>query len=166
MALDLIWRLSRRLVITTYNSNNILNWKLKRSSFGEMQKLIRKFSLFSQFPYNTGYGTSLNHRPSNPNPTSGWFVPNNVTAFYQDCDGLVIEITLSLAMIPIKYVLIGNYLKSIQNTKPELFFCKAGTLICIVRQRLFHSPNCIKFDPVFQTLCGITKIVDVSVAFS
>ncbi len=121
---------------------------------------------FSQFPYNSGYGTSLNHRPSNPNPTSGWFVPNNVTA-YQDCDGLVIGDNFIFGNDPNKLCAYWNYLKSIKNTKPELFFVKLVHLLKYSKTKAgFTLPNCIKFDPEFQTLCGITKIVDVSVALA
>ncbi|MFN8320442.1 MAG: M43 family zinc metalloprotease [Saprospiraceae bacterium] len=150
----------------TYNSNNIPIENWGNVFLGGNAEADPQVFTFSQFPYNTGYGTSLNHRPSNPNPTSGWFVPNNVTA-YQDCDGLVIGDNFIFGNDPNKICAYWNYLKSIQNTKPELFFVKLVHLLKYSKTKAgFTLPNCIKFDPVFQTLCGITKIVDVSVALA
>jgi hypothetical protein len=117
----------------------------------------------STFPFNP---INPNHKPANPNPSSGWFTQNNVGPF-ANCDGLIIGNNFIFGNDPTKICAYWNYLKSIRTTKPELFFIKLVHLLKYAKTRQgFTLPNCIKFDPVFQSLCGVTKIVDISVALT
>lgn len=131
--------------------------------FGGNAEADQAVVIGSQFPYNP---VNANHKPANPNPSSGWFAQNTVVP-YANCDGLIIGDNFIFGNDPTKICAYWNYLKSIRNTKPELFFVKLVHLLKYAKTKSgFVLPNCIKFDPVFQTLCGITKIVDVSVALA
>lgn len=123
------------------------------------------FSVYlnSQFPYNPIYP---DHSPANPNPSSDWFIPNNITA-YADCNGVLIGDNQIYGNDPNRICTYWNYLKSIRNSKPELFFVKLVHLLKYSKMKSgFNLPNCIKNDVVFQSLCGVSKIVDVSVALA
>lgn len=118
----------------------------------------------SRFPVN---GENTYHMPKHPTPSSGWFVPNEVVPF-ANCDTVFIGPDwLIFNNNPNKICAYWNYLKSIQITKPELFFVKLLHLLKYSKTKHnFTLPNCIKFDPTFQALCGVTKLVDISVALS
>ena len=117
----------------------------------------------SIFPFNPA---NANHKPANPNPSSGWFTENNVGPF-TNCEGLIIGNNFIFGNDPNKICAYWNYLKSIRTTKPELFFVNLVHLLKYAKSKQgFALPNCIKFDPVFTSLCGVTKIVDISVALA
>lgn len=131
--------------------------------FGGNAEADQAVAANSQFPYNP---VNVNHKPANPNPSSGWFTQNTVVP-YANCDGLTIGDNFIFGNDPTQICTYWNYLKSIRNTKPELFFVKLVHLLKYAKTKSgFALPNCILFDPVFQSLCGITKIVDVSVALA
>ncbi len=128
--------------------------------FGGNAEADQAVVLGSQFPHNL---VNANHKPANPLPAAGWFTPNTVVPF-ANCDGLIIGDNFIFANDPTKICAYWNHLKSIRNSKPELFFVKLVHLLKYAKTKPgFVLPNCIKFDPVFQTLCGTTKIVDISV---
>ena len=117
----------------------------------------------SRFPVNS---VNSYHLPTNPIPLFNWFTSNNVT-LYESCDGLIIGNNLIFHGDPNKICSYWNYLKSIKNTKPEQFFVKLAHLLKYSKiKQGFILPQCIKLDSVFQSLCGLTKIVDVSIAVS
>ena len=117
----------------------------------------------SRFPVNPFF---FNHMASNPIPSSGWFIQNNVKA-YANCDGLIIGDNFIFGNDPNKICAYWSYLKSIRTSKPEIFFVKLIHLLKYSKTKAgFILPNCLKLDPVFQSLCGITMIVDVSVALT
>lgn len=106
------------------------------------------------------------HMPSNPISDGEWFITNSVSS-YVNCEGLLIGSNFILGNDPNKICSYWAYLKSIRTTKPELFFVKLVHLLKYSKTKAgFLLPNCVKQDPVFTALCGVTQIVDVSVALA
>ncbi|MBK8700562.1 MAG: T9SS type A sorting domain-containing protein [Saprospiraceae bacterium] len=151
----------------TRNANNIIvsnNGNKFVGGYVLAEGLDQTQILASQFPLN---GDNPYHMPAHPTPSSGWFMPNEVDPF-ENCNGVIIGPDwLMFNNNPNKICAYWNYLKSIQTSKPELFITKLVHLLKYAKIKSgFTLPNCIKFDPVFQTLCGVTKLVDVSVALA
>jgi hypothetical protein len=98
-----------------------------------------------------------------PNDGSWWVGEPNLNHY--TCDGSYGPGWVPFGGDPNKLCAYWNYLKSIQASKPELFFIKLYHLLKYSKTKTgYNLPNCIKLDPVFLTLCGLTKLVDVSVA--
>lgn len=125
----------------------------------ELNLQERQASLFKANPNIPGlWPTDIQ-----PNDGSWWLGEPNLTPY--SCDGTFGPIWVPFGNDPNKICAYWTYLKSIQSTKPELFFIKLYHLLKYSKTMTgFNLPNCIKLDPVFQTLCGLTKLVDVSVA--
>lgn len=115
-----------------------------------------KFYVNGSIPY---------HMPANPDPSGDQWFKSKAQSDYQ-CSG-----TAGPGWVPFKG---GNpneickywlHIKSIRNSKPELFFVKLYHLLKYAKSRPnFTIPNCVKLDPLFQSLCGLTKLVDINEA--
>ncbi len=150
---------------TTDNAGNIVKNNGNEFQGGSTlaEGLTQLQLLNSAFPINAIYPY---HLPSNPVPVNDWFILNSVTS-YDSCDGLLIGNNFIFNGDPNKICAYWNYLKSIKNSKPEQFFVKLVHLLKYSKTKQgFSLPNCIKLDSVFQSICGLTKIVDVSIALS
>ena len=144
-------------IITMNNGNEFQGGNTKAEELSQIQ--INN----SRFPVNPVFSF---HMPTNPVPSSNWFTSNVVTTF-ESCEGLVIGNNFIFNGDPNEICSYWNYLKSFKDTKPEQFFVKLAHLLKYSKIKPgFILPNCIKLDSVFQSLCGLTKIVDVSIAIS
>lgn len=102
--------------------------------------------------------------PTDIDPPTGWFQSEGNLNHYT-CDGSYGPGWLPFGNDPSKLCAYWTYLKSIQTSRPELFFIKLYHLLKYYKTKNgFNLPNCIKLDPVLQTYCGLTKLVDVSIA--
>lgn len=148
----------------TRNLNDVMVSNNGNEFVGGYTMAIQEVVDESRFPVN---GENPYHMPKHPTPSSGWFSPNEIVPF-EDCDGVIIGPDwLMFNNDPNKICSYWNYLKSIQTTKPELFFVKLFHLLKYAKTKHnFTLPNCIKFDAIFQALCGVNKLVDISVALS
>ena len=106
------------------------------------------------------------HMPIDPVPGNNqWFVSENNLNYYHCSDLSGPTWAPFNGGDPDQLCKYWNYLKSIKDTKSEMFFVKLFHLMKYAKTKKgFVIPNCIKLDPAFQILCGLTKLVDVSMA--
>ena len=100
--------------------------------------------------------------PSTIIPDDGtWWFPEEKDHF--ECDGSFGPQFLPFGGDAARICAYWNYLKSIKTTKPKLFFINLFHLLSYAKSNPnFIIPNCVKLDPVFTALCGMTKLVELT----
>lgn len=102
--------------------------------------------------------------PDNSDPDVGWFQAE-VNLNHFTCSGTYGPTWLPFGGDPNKICSYWQYLKSIRKSKPEQFFIKLLHLIKYSKFKTgFYLPDCIKLDPIFQAICGLTSLVNISFA--
>jgi len=141
-----------------HHGNMFIGGTVDASALSQIQ---RENSLFKAEQNNPNFP---NLWPSNIIPNDGtWWVPQIKDHFA--CDGTFGPQFVPFGGDPSKICAYWTYLKSIKNAQPNLFLVNLIHLLKYAKTHPnFVIPNCIKLDPVFTSLCGLTTLVDITVA--
>jgi len=139
-----------------HHGNKFVGGKARADELNSDEIAGSQFFVNSSIPYLM---------PTDILPSSDWFI-NQANANAYTCTG-----TQGPSWTPFngggetEVCAYWNYLKSIRTAKPEMFFVKLYHLLKYAKTKSgFVLPDCVKLDPLFQSVCGITKLMDVAVA--
>ncbi len=139
-----------------HHGNKFVGGKARADELDVNQILGSQFLVNSSIPYLM---------PTDILPSSDWFI-NQANANAYTCTG-----TQGPSWTPFngggetEVCAYWTYLKSIRTAKPEMFFVKLYHLLKYAKTKPgFVLPGCVKQDPVFLSVCGITKLMDVGIA--
>jgi len=113
----------------------------------------------SQFIANCAHPTVTDLCPSNPQPQSGWFIPDPTTNAVYTCTG-----NIGPGVVPDDTSLCNyfNNLKTQKDSMPEQFFVKLYHLLRLEKVKSgYVLPKCIKQDSTLLSLCGLLELVEL-----